>query len=184
MVDASTIVQLYTPGIGNPFIDIDPEALYNIVKTCIDQYVCTVDETKRASFRDLLSKVLSVSSFPCLMFETTDLEIMDIILEYTDPSFFYSQVFRDACERGDFQMVFRLLDDPRIDPTALDNDGLFKAVKHGNPDVIRLLLTDHRVFLSDYIIDQQDIMVNTYRQHQNVLDQLRRKSILFNKIDH
>ena len=55
------------------------------------------------------------------------------------------QRLRDACESADTVAVRLLLADPRVDPTARNNEAIRMARQNGHADVVRLLLADPRV---------------------------------------
>ncbi|KAJ3328657.1 hypothetical protein HDU91_004053, partial [Kappamyces sp. JEL0680] len=52
---------------------------------------------------------------------------------------------RSACQFGHLGIVRRLLQDPRVDPSACRNDALAKATKHRHAAIVAALETDVRV---------------------------------------
>ncbi|PRP75983.1 hypothetical protein PROFUN_01699 [Planoprotostelium fungivorum] len=49
------------------------------------------------------------------------------------------------CIRGHSETVRLLLSNPRVDPSAANNDAIRKAAKRGHTEILQLLLTDPRV---------------------------------------
>lgn len=53
--------------------------------------------------------------------------------------------------RGNIDIVNRLLDDPRVDPSDQNNDAIVRAISHRHPRIINRLLEDPRVSNPMYI---------------------------------
>ena len=56
-----------------------------------------------------------------------------------------NQLLLDAIKRDDLEVVRKLLEDPRVDPTVNDNWAIQVASDNGHLEVVRLLLADPRV---------------------------------------
>ena len=75
-----------------------------------------------------------------------DLErVNELLDEGKDPTDNDYEMFHDAVEEGQLNVVNRLLDDPRVDPSVLDNYALDRAVYLGFTKIVELLLGDKRV---------------------------------------
>jgi hypothetical protein len=74
-----------------------------------------------------------------------DLEIVRLLLPYSNPSIFGQAPLRVACSKGHTPVVQLLLTDPRVDPSAECQEAIIVASQEGREDLIELLLNDPRV---------------------------------------
>ncbi len=63
----------------------------------------------------------------------------------------YSQnIFLGVCASGSLELVKLFLDNPRVDPSVLDNSSLMIACHFEKMDILQLLLSDPRIRPGDY----------------------------------
>ena len=76
------------------------------------------------------------------------LELLNILLEDLRVSFNYDhkcRTFPLVCHHGYIEIIKRLLQDPRIDPSLDDNEAIKYAYEADKQDIVDLLLKDPRV---------------------------------------
>lgn len=74
------------------------------------------------------------------------LDIMELLLKRgADPSVNHNKFLIDAVEFGKFEVVNRLLQDPRVDPSDQKNQAILIAAENGDQSMIDRLLQDPRV---------------------------------------
>ena len=77
-------------------------------------------------------------------------KVVELLLQYEDPSSNNQFAIRYASEHGYVDMVKILLKDYRVDPSNDDNYAIRRASLNGHHEVVKLLLEDERVDPSAY----------------------------------
>lgn len=110
-----------------------------------------------------------------------DLDSLDILLLYYDPSINHNDAISIASSRGYIDIVDRLLQDKRVDPSDQDNLAIIYAAREGHLDVVDRLLQDERVDPSD----QYNLALRGASQngHIDVVDRLLRDKNFYSSGD-
>jgi ankyrin repeat protein len=96
-------------------------------------------------------------------------EVNRLLLKYLSPDD-YNFVLRKASKYGHIEVVNRLLEDPRVDPSTLNNLALSWASKYGHIEVVNRLLEDPRVDPSAN--DNLAILWATINNHIKIVSRL------------
>jgi ankyrin repeat protein len=99
-----------------------------------------------------------------------NLEIVDKLLPFVDPSAGNNKAIRESSEKGCVAVVDRLLADPRVDPSVDINCAIRVASQKGHLAVVTRLLQDERVNPS--VDNNSAIRWASFNGHVAVVDRL------------
>jgi len=143
-------------------VQVDDEFKFEddfLVKKCIkllNEYLSVEEDKKIFNLNIVSEHILAIQQAYLKTYTPTIQEETDYEYETTSDM---QNKFNTACVRGDLKVVKELINDPNVDPAYYTNMALHDAVGAKRYDVVRFLLKDKRVDLSDRGLETSAIPV-------------------------